>query len=49
MMDLKLWFQSDLLKLTKVWLLNVALFIYALRQIIFCHWPYHWARDEGLS
>ena len=37
MMDLKLWFQRDLLKVTKVWLLTVALFVllFSAKCVIF--------------
>ena len=34
MVDLKLWFQSDLLKVTKVWLLTVVLFVLLFSTIV---------------
>ena len=38
-LGLKLWFQSDLLKVTKVWLLTVALLflLFSTKCVIFCH------------
>ena len=48
---LVLWFQSDLLKVTKVWLLTAAFFIlfFSAKCVFVCFWQYYWARDEGLA